>query len=87
MASRIVAARPRRTPAGEVHSAALLQVQDQLQTIRSLLAVAVRALDEIADPRRLDPPETCERDDVATVVRLAIERLSQAQQGLDEVTP
>ena len=72
------------TPRKEtVASVPLADVLIQLQETRSILAVAVRALDEIEDPRRADAPEECASNDVSVVLRVGIERLRRAHEALD----
>lgn len=74
-------ARPRDEEAAErPEQAALLT---ELQETRSILAVAAQALDETADPHRLDARDTCATEDVAVVVRLGIQRLDATREALD----
>jgi hypothetical protein len=81
MAPRIVAARQRRSLPD------LSPIEEQFQQVRSLLACATRTLDEIVDPHHLDATEACGPDDVATLLRVAIERLNLARDALDQATP
>jgi hypothetical protein len=55
----------------------------RLHETRSILAVATMALDEIADPHRMDVTETCGTGDVANVLRLGIGLLNEARDALD----
>jgi hypothetical protein len=65
----------------------LASVEEQLQQVRSLFAVAALALDEVTDPAQLDEPAECDAMDVAVVIRLGIAQLNRARQALDEATP
>jgi hypothetical protein len=63
------------------------QVDRQLQDARSVLAVAVRALDECIDPSQVDVQEEFDASDVAVVVRMGIAQLNRARETLDAMTP
>lgn len=54
-----------------------------LHETRSILLVAARALDELADPHWLDGADTCGTEDVAVIVRLGIQKLEEAHKALD----
>lgn len=59
-------------------------VVGRLDDTRSLLSVAVKALDNIHETgeRRLDAPVICLPDDVATVLRVGLESLEGAREAL-----
>jgi len=59
-------------------------VVGQLDDTRSVLLVALKALDNIHETgeRRLDAPVTCLPDDVATVLRVGLARLDTARNAL-----
>ncbi len=65
----------------------LSHIEQQLQHVRSVLAVAALALDEVVDPSELEQQAECDATDVAVVIRLGIEQLNQARQALDQATP
>jgi hypothetical protein len=59
-------------------------VVGQLDDTRSVLSVALRALDNIdqKDDRRLDAPVVCRPYDVATVLRVGLGCLEEAREAL-----
>ena len=59
-------------------------VVGQLDDTRSVLLVALKALDNIHETgeRRLDAPVICLPDDVATVLRVGLARLDNARSAL-----
>lgn len=63
------------------------QIERQLQDARSVLAVAVRALDECIDPSQVDVQEEYDASDIAVVVRIGIAQLNRARELLDGATP
>ena len=60
------------------------EVVGQLDDTRSVLSVALRALDNIdqKDDRRLDAPVVCRPYDVATVLRVGLGCLDEAREAL-----
>jgi hypothetical protein len=73
-------ARPKRAPSPHCN---VDQVEGKLQETRSILACAVRCLDELIDPSQLDAPEEIDAMDVGVVIRVGIERLNEARRALD----
>ena len=71
------------TPSAALREAAN-DVVGQLDDARSVLSVALKALDNIHETgeRRLDAPVTCLPDDVATVLRVSLARLEDARRAL-----
>ena len=72
-------------PAGTVHlQEAANDVVGRLDDTRSVLSVALKALDNIhtTGERRLDAPVVCLSDDVATVLRLGLGCLEGARNAL-----
>ena len=78
-------AKPSSQPPGTVClQRAANDVVGQLDDTRSVLSVALKALDNIHETgeRRLDAPVTCLPDDVATVLRVSLARLDDARKAL-----
>jgi len=71
------------TPSAALREAAN-DVVGQLDDARSVLSVALKAMDNIHESgeRRLDAPVTCLPDDVATVLRVSLARLEDARRAL-----
>ena len=80
-----VTGRPSSGPRGtaRLHDAAN-DVVGQLDDTRSVLSVALKALDNIhkTGERRLDTPVICLSDDVATVLRVGLGCLEKAREAL-----